>query len=160
MQVKYLKYVPLQLMVGHDFSMNEVVFASILMSFNKEDKKLRAGQDNIAEAMGISGKTIGRIAKSLSTRGFITIYSGKKQRNANQYNPTPKLTALYGQNVPIDKDKMTNHTPKGYVTIPGKVNIPSRYSKEYQSDLANFTESYALERLQARIDRDKKKINN
>lgn len=155
MQVKYLKYVPLQLMVGHDFTMNEVVFASILMSFNKEDKKLRAGLDNIAEAMGVSGKTIGRIAKSLKSKGFIKIYSGQSQRNANQYNPTPKLTALYGQNVPINKDNVSTHTPKGYVTIPGKVNVPSRYSKEYQSDLDNYSASYALGRLQQRIERDK-----
>jgi len=136
--------------------MNEVVFASILMSFNKEDKKLRAGQDSIAEAMGISGKTIGRIANSLQDKGFIKIYSGKAQRNANQYNPTPKLTALYGQNVSINRDKMSNHTPKGYVTIPGEANVPPRYSKEYQSDLANFNPSYALKRLQYRIERDKK----
>jgi DNA-binding MarR family transcriptional regulator len=156
MQVKYLKYVPLQLMVGHDFTMNEVVFASILMSFSKEDKKLRAGLDNIAEAMGVSGKTIGRIAKSLQDKGFIKIYSGQKQRNANQYNPTPKLTALYGQNVSINKDNVSTHTPKGYVTIPGKVNVPSRYRKEYQSDLASFPESYALQRLQYRIERDRK----
>ena len=156
MQVKYLKYIPLELMVGHDFSMNEVVFASIVMSFNKEDKKLRAGQDNLAEAMGISGKTIGRIANSLKNKGFITIYSGKAQRNANQYNPTPKLIALYGQNVSINRDKMSNHTPKGYVTIPGEVNVPPRYSKEYKSDLANFPASYALERLQYRIERDRK----
>tara|TARA_R110002167_G_scaffold15339_2_gene61271 strand:- start:751 stop:1230 length:480 start_codon:yes stop_codon:yes gene_type:complete len=156
MQVKYLKYIPLQLMVGHNFSMNEVVFASILMSFNKDDKKLRAGFDNIAEAMGVSGKTIERIAKSLKSKGFITIYSGKKQRNANQYNPTPKLTALYGQNVSINIDKKSNHTPKGYVTIPGKVRVPSRYSKEYQSDLNNYSASYALERLEQRIERDKK----
>tara|TARA_R110000737_G_scaffold351224_1_gene392776 strand:+ start:246 stop:725 length:480 start_codon:yes stop_codon:yes gene_type:complete len=156
MQVKYLKYVPLALMVGHDFSMNEVVFASILMSFNKEDKKLRAGQNNIAEAMGVSGKTIGRIAKSLKTKGFITIYSGQSQRNANQYNPTPKLTALYGQNVSIDKDKKSNHTPKGYVTIPGEVRVPPRYSKEYQTDLAGYGTKFALDRLQQRIDRDRK----
>ena len=155
MQVKYLKYVPLQLMVGHDFTMNEVVFASILMSFNKEDKKLRAGLNNIAESMGVSGRTIARIAKSLQDKGFIKIYSGQKQRNANQYNPTPKLTALYGQKVSIDKDKKSTHTPEGYVTIPGEVKVPHRYSKEYQSDLANFPPAYALKRLQQRINDDK-----
>jgi DNA-binding MarR family transcriptional regulator len=115
MKVKYLKYIPLQEMIEAGLNPNEILFCSILMSFSKDNKELRVGRDNISEAMGVSPSTIKRMTPSLEKKGYIKTISGYKERNANTYHPTKKLKDLYGQNDPINRVKMTHHTPKGYV---------------------------------------------
>jgi len=115
MKVKYVKYFLLQELVELGLSMNEVVFVNVLVSLRNDKKVLRAGQDNISEAMGVCGKTIGRIAISLKEKGLISIVSGYAKRNANTYYPKKKLLDLYRQNVHINIDKKSTHTPKGYV---------------------------------------------
>ena len=115
MKVKYLKYIPLQAMIEAGLNPNEMLFCSILMSFSKDNKELRVGRDNISEAMGVSPSTIKRMTPSLEKKGYIKTISGYKERNANTYHFTKKLKDLYGQNDPINRVKMTHHTPKGYV---------------------------------------------
>tara|TARA_R100000541_G_scaffold42394_1_gene49705 strand:+ start:4598 stop:5056 length:459 start_codon:yes stop_codon:yes gene_type:complete len=146
MKVKYLKFVPLQNLVEEGLTMNEVVFVSILVSFTKDDKTLRAGQDNLAEAMGITGKTISRIASSLKRKGLISVISGKAQRNANTYYPSIRLMSLYGQNVPIDRDKKSNHTPKGYSKEVAFLNsLPHKERTSAELQLRHY--NYSLEDL-------------
>ena len=152
MKVKYLKFIPLEKFVELKLSSNEIVFVSILVSFSKDDKTLRAGYNNISEAMPCGPKTVYRIAESLRKKGLINIASGSKERNANTYYPTDKLKGLYRQNVPISIDKKSAHTPEGYVDKPGEVHrVPPEFNKDYQSDISNFSESYALKRLKQRI---------
>lgn len=153
MKVKYLKYIPLQEMVEAGMDEKEIILANVVMAFSKDDKELRAGFDNIAEAVPSSNRTVRRTLESLQKKGFVNIASGYKQRNANTYYPTKKLKSLYGQNGHINKAKLATHTPKGYVKKPEGFSLAKNYGllKEYQSDLENFNESYALERLNTRI---------
>lgn len=156
MQVPFIKFMILQKLIDLGCSPSQVLLANIVGSFAKQDKPLIGGYTTIGKLIGVSPKTAQRDMQVLEDLDLVFIKSGRHKRNANQYNPTSKLKSLYGQFGHTDKVKSTTNTPKGYVTIPGKVNVPSRYSKEYQSDLANFPASYALERLQYRIERDKK----
>tara|TARA_R110000823_G_scaffold307213_2_gene429818 strand:+ start:1533 stop:1931 length:399 start_codon:yes stop_codon:yes gene_type:complete len=132
-----------------------MLLANIIGSFAKEDKPLIGGYTTIGKLIGVSPKTAQRDLQVLEDIDLVFIKSGRHKRNANQYNPTSKLKSLYGQFGHTDKVKSTTNTPKGYVTIPGKVNVPSRYSKEYQSDLAGYGSEFASRRLQQRIERDK-----
>jgi hypothetical protein len=136
-------------------SSSQILLANIVGSFAKEDKPLIGGYTTIGKLIGVSPKTAQRDMQVLEDLDLVFIKSGRHKRNANQYNPTPKLKSLYSQFGHTNKVKKTTNTPKGYVSIPGKVDVPSRYSKEYQSDLANFPASYALKRLQQRINDDK-----
>ena len=154
MKVKYIKYFLLEELVELGLSMNEVVFANVLVSFHKDDKVLRAGQENISEAMGVCGKTIGRIAIKLRDKGLISIVSGKAQLNANTYYPSTRLLGLYRQNVSINKDKKSNHTPKGYVKKDPVASLAKQHDllKEYQSDLnAGLPLKDIKQRLEMRI---------
>ncbi len=156
MQVPFIKFMILQKLIDLGCSPSQVLLANIVGSFAKQDKPLIGGYTTIGKLIGVSPKTAQRDMQVLEDLDLVFIKSGRHKRNANQYNPTSKLKSLYGQFGHTDKVKSTTNTPKGYVTIPGEVNVPPRYSKEYQSDLTNFTPSYALKRLQYRIERDKK----
>ena len=114
MKVKYLKYIPLQKMVEAGMDEKEIILANVVIAFSKDDKKLRAGFDNIAEAVPSSNRTVRRTLESLQEKGFIYIASGYRQRNANTYYPTKKLKGLYGRSGHINKAKLATHTPKGY----------------------------------------------
>jgi len=165
MKVKYLKYIPLQKLVELGLNPTQVLLTTIIISFNKDDKSLRAGLDNISEALGLSGKTVARAIPKLVELKLISVKSGYKQRNANEYLPTAKLKDLYGQNDHINKasygqndhidmDKMTIHTPKGYV-IP-KIDtdaLARRYNfgKEHEDYKANFGPEYAKQMLVYRL---------
>ena len=156
MKVKYLKYIPLQKLVELGLNPTQVLLTTIIISFNKDDKSLRAGLDNISEALGLSGKTVARAIPKLVELKLISVKSGYKQRNANEYLPTAKLKDLYGQNDHIDMDKMTIHTPKGYV-IP-KIDtdaLARRYNfgKEHEDYKANFGPEYAKQMLDRHIQR-------
>ena len=153
MKVPYIKYMPLQKFVELGLNPTEIIFVSILVSFSKDDKTLKAGLDNISEAMGVSPATVKRLIPKLKNKGLISVVSGKAQRNANVYYPSTKLMSLYGQNDLINKVKMTNHTPKGYSKEDPIVSLAKQYGllKEYLSDLETFNETYAEERLKTRI---------
>ena len=153
MKVPYIKYIPLQKFVELGLTPTEIIFVSILVSFTKDDKTLRVGQDNLSEAMGVSPATVKRLIPKLKDKGLISVVSGKAQRNANVYYPSTKLMSLYGQNDLINKVKMTNHTPKGYSKEDPIVSLAKQYGllKEYQSDLENFNQTYAEDRLKTRI---------
>ena len=150
MKVPYIKYIPLQKFVELGLNPTEIIFVSILVSFNKDDKTLRVGAENLSEAMGVSRNTIKRVVSSLKDKGLISVVSGKAQRNANVYYPSTKLMAQYG---PINRTKMVHHTPKGYSKEDPIVSLAKQYGllKEYLSDLENFNETYAEERLKTRI---------
>jgi len=154
MKVPYIKYMPLQKFVELGLTPTEMLFVSILVSFSKDDKTLRVGHDNLSEAMGVSPATIKRLIPKLKDMGLISVVSGKAQRNANVYYPSTKLMGLYGQNDLINRVKMTNHTPKGYSKEDPIVSLAKQYGllKEYMSDLNNFNEIYAEQRLKTRID--------
>ena len=156
MQVPYIKFFIIDKLLKLGLSPSQMLLANIVGSFAKEDKPLIGGYTTIGKLIGVSPKTAQRDMQVLEDLDLVFIKSGRHKRNANQYNPTSKLKSLYGQFGYTDKVKKTTNTPKGYVTIPGKVRVPSRYSKEYQSDLDNYSASYALERLEQRIERDKK----
>ena len=155
MQIPFIKFFILDKLLKFGLSPSQMLLANIIGSFAKEDKPLIGGYTTIGKLIGVSPKTAQRDLQVLEDIDLVFIKSGRHKRNANQYNPTSKLKSLYGQFGHTDKVKSTTNTPKGYVTIPGKVNVPSRYSKEYQSDLDNYSASYALGRLQQRIERDK-----
>ena len=150
MKVPYLKYIPLQKFVELGLTPTEMLFVAILVSFTKDDKTLRVGQDNLSEAMGVSPATVKRLIPKLKDKGLISVVSGKAQRNANVYYPSTKLMAQYG---PIDRPKMVHHTPKGYSKEDPIVSLAKQYGllKEYQSDLENFNQTYAEDRLKTRI---------
>lgn len=154
MKVKYLKYLPLENLVEQGLNPTQILLLGIIVSFNKDDKSLRAGLGNISEALGVSSPTIKRCIPKLVELKLITVVSGKKERNANEYKPTKKLLALYGQNDPIDRVKMTNHTPKGYNKEDSVDALARRHNllKEYQEDLKAFNEEYAENRLLQRIE--------
>ena len=156
MQIPFIKFFILDKLLKLGLSPSQMLLANIIGSFAKEDKPLIGGYTTIGKLIGVSPKTAQRDLQVLEDIDLVFIKSGRHKRNANQYNPTSKLKSLYGQFGHTDKVKKTTNTPKGYVTIPGKVRVPSRYSKEYQSDLNNYSASYALERLEQRIERDKK----
>lgn len=166
MRVKYLKYLPLESFMELGLSSNEMLFCAVLMSFHKDDKTLRAGFDNIQEALPISKNTLRRIVESLRKKGLINIASGSKERNANTYYPTEKLKKCYAQNGPINMPKMGTHTPskEGY-NIEKSSKTPSGslerfhtvarnhgFLKQFQQDLKEYPEQYAIDRLQQRID--------
>ena len=152
MTVKYLKYIPLQEFVKLGLSANQILFCSIVMSFYKGDKKLRAGYRNIEEALPCTGKTIERDADKLSVLGLINIKSGYAEKNANEYTPTPKLIGLYRQNVSINTDKMSTHTPS-----------KEGYNRETDADALarrhGFTEEYASDQKLFGIDNAKARLN-
>ena len=155
MQIPFIKFFILDKLLKLGLSSSQILLANIVGSFAKEDKPLIGGYTTIGKLIGVSPKTAQRDLQVLEDLDLVFIKSGRHKRNANQYNPTSKLKSLYGQFGHTDKVKSTTNTPKGYVTIPGKVNVPSRYSKEYQSDLAGYGNEFALRRLQQRIERDK-----
>jgi DNA-binding MarR family transcriptional regulator len=150
---------------------NEMLFCAVLMSFHNDDKTLRAGFDNIQEALPISKNTLRRTLESLRKKGLINVASGSKERNANTYYPTEKLKACYAQNGPINMPKMGTHTPskEGYIIekssemlsehLEGfhKVAKNHGFLKEFQQDLQQYPEQYAIDRLQQRIDIKEKK---
>tara|TARA_R110000824_G_scaffold235297_1_gene424078 strand:- start:1240 stop:1707 length:468 start_codon:yes stop_codon:yes gene_type:complete len=155
MQIPFIKFFILDKLLKLGLSPSQMLLANIIGSFAKEDKPLIGGYTTIGKLIGVSPKTAQRDLQVLEDIDLVFIKSGRHKRNANQYNPTSKLKSLYGQFGHTDKVKSTTNTPKGYVTIPGKVNVPSRYSKEYQSDLAGYGSEFASRRLQQRIERDK-----
>ena len=155
MQIPFIKFFILDKLLKLGLSPSQMLLANIIGSFAKEDKPLIGGYTTIGKLIGVSPKTAQRDMQVLEDQDLVFIKSGRHKRNANQYNPTSKLKSLYGQFGHTDKVKSTTNTPKGYVTIPGKVNVPSRYSKEYQSDLAGYGSEFASRRLQQRIERDK-----
>ncbi len=155
MQIPFIKFFILDKLLKLGLSPSQMLLANIIGSFAKEDKPLIGGYTTIGKLIGVSPKTAQRDLQVLEDQDLVFIKSGRHKRNANQYNPTSKLKSLYGQFGHTDKVKSTTNTPKGYVTIPGKVNVPSRYSKEYQSDLAGYGSEFASRRLQQRIERDK-----
>ena len=158
MDIPYIKYIPLKNLRDQGLNSNEILIAGIIVSFNKTDN-LRAGYSNIAEAIGTSPKTAQRAINNLKDKKLIIVKSGYKQRNANEYIPTKKLLALYGQNDHINMAKMTTHTPKGYnkEDTPSSLAKKEGFSKEYQEDLKAYNEEYAKQRLLQRI--QIKKIN-
>ena len=155
MQIPFIKFFILDKLLKFGLSPSQMLLANIVGSFAKDDKPLIGGYTTIGKLIGVSPKTAQRDMQVLEDQDLVFIKSGRHKRNANQYNPTSKLKSLYGQFGHTDKVKSTTNTPKGYVTIPGKVNVPSRYSKEYQSDLAGYGSEFASRRLQQRIERDK-----
>ena len=157
MQVPFIKFFILDKLLKLGLSPSQMLLANIVGSFAKQDKPLIGGYTTIGKLIGVSPKTAQRDMQVLEDLDLVFIKSGRHKRNANQYNPTPKLKSLYGQFGHTDKVKKSTNTPnKGIITISGEVNVPPRYSKEYQSDLANFPASYALKRLQDRINLDRK----
>lgn len=166
MRVKYLKYLPLQSFMEFGLSSNEMLFCAVLMSFHNDDKTLRAGFNNIAEALPISVRSIPRVVESLRKKGLVNVASGSKERNANTYYPTEKLKACYSQNGINNIAKMAAHTPskEGYIIekssemlsehLEGfhKVAKNHGFLKEFQQDLQQYPEQYAIDRLQQRID--------
>ena len=153
MHVKYLKYALVGKLVDLGLTPSQIILANIIVSFGKEDKPLRAGYTKVGKLINVSGKTAQRDMDKLSVLGLVHIKSGKAQRNANEYRPTKKLQALYGQNVSINMDKLTNHTPKGYNKETPVVSLAKQHGflKEYESDVENFNEEYAKRRLDQRI---------
>lgn len=139
MKIKYLKYVPLQQFVELGLSANQILLASAVMSFYKDDKILRVGYKKLGQAIGVSYKTIERDTDKLSALGLINIKSGYAEMNANEYTPTPKLISLYRQNVYINADKKSTHTPskEGYNREGDPASLAKQYNlhKEYMSDL-------------------------
>jgi hypothetical protein len=109
MKVPYIKYLPLEKLVKLKLNPTQMILASIVVSFHKTGN-LRVGYPKIAEAAHISEKTAERNLAKLAEMKLIIIKSGKAERNANEYIPTKKLLKQYSQNVPIDRDKMVNHT--------------------------------------------------
>ena len=157
MQIPFIKFFILDKLLKFGLSPSQMLLANIVGSFAKDDKPLIGGYTTIGKLIGVSPKTAQRDMQVLEDLDLVFIKSGRHKRNANQYNPTPKLKSLYGQFGHTDKVKKSTNTPnKGIITISGEVNVPPRYSKEYQSDLANFPASYALKRLQDRINLDRK----
>ena len=155
MQIPFIKFFILDKLLKFGLSPSQMLLANIVGSFAKDDKPLIGGYTTIGKLIGVSPKTAQRDLQVLEDIDLVFIKSGRHKRNANQYNPTSKLKSLYSQFGHTNKVKKTTNTPEGYVTIPGEVNVPPRYSKEYQSDLASFPASYALKRLQQRIEKDK-----
>lgn len=158
MQVPYLKFIPLQKLVELGLNPTQVLLVTIIISFGKDDKTLRAGLDNISEALGLSGSTIKRAIPKLVELKLVSVKSGYKQRNANEYLPTPKLKALYGQNDRIDRVKMTTHTPKGYNINKNDDDALARrlnFVKEYETYKNQFGEKYAKEMLERKANKEK-----
>ena len=149
MKVPYLKFIPLQKLVELGLNPTQVLLATIIISFGKDDKTLRAGLDNISEALGLSGSTIKRAIPKLVELKLVTVKSGYKQRNANEYLPTPKLKALYGQNDHINRVKMTTHTPKGYIKKKeeGTFSVPPSFSQRYKEYVEGYSQEYADKQL-------------
>jgi hypothetical protein len=155
MQIPFIKFFILEKLISLGCSPSQILLSNVIASFAKQDKPLIGGYKTIGKLVNISQKTAERDLRALEDLDLVVIKSGRHKRNANQYYPTYKLKALYSQFDYSNRVKKTTNTPKGYVSTPGKVDVPSRYSKEYQSDLANFSESYANQRLQQRINKDK-----
>lgn len=153
MKVPYLKFIPLQKLVELGLNPTQVLLATIIISFGKDDKTLRAGLDNISEALGLSGSTIKRAIPKLVELKLVTVKSGYKQRNANEYLPTPKLKALYGQNDHINRVKMTIHTPKGYNKEDDVRALARKHNllKDYEKELEEYPKDYADKRLKQKI---------
>jgi len=153
MQVKYLKYIPVSKLVELGLNPTQLLLAAIIVSFNSDNKSLRAGLGNISEALGLSAKTVQRAIPKLIELKLITVISGYKERNANEYKPTKKLLALYGQNDRINMDKSSTHKPKGYIKENDAAALARRHNfqKEYEQDVKAYNEEYAQKRLEQRI---------
>jgi DNA-binding MarR family transcriptional regulator len=159
MQVKYLRYIPVSKLVEQGLNPTQLLLAAIIVSFHTDEKSLRAGLGNISEALGLSPKTIQRAMPKLIEQKLITVISGYKERNANEYKPTKKLLALYGQNDRINMDKMTTHKPKGYIKENDAAALARRHNfqKEYEQDVKAYNEEYAEKRLKRRIEQKETK---
>ncbi len=114
MYIKYLKYAVIEPLIQLGLTPSQLLLANIIISFTKEDKPLIGGYTTIGKLINVSGKTAQRDIKKLQELKLITVKSGRHTRNANQYKPSKKLKALYGQNVRINMDKKSANTPKGY----------------------------------------------
>ena len=139
MKIKYLKYIPLQQFVELGLSANQILLASAVMSFYKDDKTLRVGYKKLAEATGIPVRTVRRDMATLANIELIIIKSGKAKRNANEYFPTKKLKDLYGHGGHINMVTVANHTPskEGDNREGDPASLAKQYNlhKEYMSDL-------------------------
>jgi len=139
MKIKYLKYIPLQQLVELGLSANQILLASAVMSFYKDDKTLRVGYKKLAKAVGISEPTAFRAMTKLAELQLVNVKSGQADRNANEYTPTLKLIGLYRQNDVIDNVKMANHTPskEGDNREGDAASLAKQHNlhKEYMSDL-------------------------
>lgn len=164
MNVKYLKYIPLQALVDLGLNPTQYMLASIVVSFYKEGKPLIDSFEGLAKAVGVGSKTTAKNAMyHLRDLELVTIESGFKKRNANQYAPTKKLVELFGidrtksnlsknKNCSIDRTKIVHNTPlKGVYTTSqsdGAFSAPSSseaYCKEtYNRYKDNFGETYAM----------------
>lgn len=155
MKVKYLKYIPLQALIELGLNSNQIILAAIVMSFYKDDKKLRVGYDKLSEASGIPARTVRRDMAILANTKLVTNNSGYKERNANEYIPTKKLIALYGHRGHIDIAKMATHTPskEGYNRETDADALARRhgFTKEYAADQKLFGIENAKARLDQRI---------
>ena len=162
MHIKYLPYMPISKMVELNLSPSQMLLCGIIVSFNKDNKSLRAGYSKIGKAINVSGKTVERDIKKLLDLKLITVKSGKKERNANEYKPTKLLLSLYGQKVSINIDKLSNHRSSkedhNKPSYAASLAKQHNFVKEYQQDLKDFNEEYALQRLEYRIN-IKTKIN-
>ena len=114
MYIKYLKYAVVDSLVQLGLSPSQLLLANIIISFGHDRKPLIGGYSTLGKLINISGKTIQRDVKKLQELKLITVKSGRHTRNANQYMPSKKLKALYGQNVRINMDRKSTNTPKGY----------------------------------------------
>ena len=153
MYIKYLKYIPVKKLVDLDLSPTQMMIATTIVSFHKTGN-LRVGYASIGEALNIGSSTVRRNIEPLIDKKLVYVKSGYKERNANEYIPTKKLLALYGQNEHIDTVKMTAHTPKGYnredqssSSLAKKIGFTKEYEK-YQKD---FSTEYADKMLQRKI---------
>ena len=129
MKVPYLKFIPLQKLVELELNSTQIILVSIIVSFAKDSKSLRAGRDNIAEAVPASASTVKRDLNDLVEKGLIKKISGEKQRNANEYIPTKKLLSIY-------RVKMDLSIGSKWSTIP-----PKGVCKEEESSFKNDSSS-------------------
>jgi len=134
MYIKYLKYVAVDQLVQLGLTPSQLLLTNIIISFSKEDRPLIGGQETLGKLINVSGKTIQRDIKKLQELKLITVKSGRHTRNANQYMPSKKLKGLYGQNVPINMDRKSTNTPKGYYS--NEDYLKSLHHKE--KDMAAF----------------------
>jgi len=155
MKVPYQSYLPQQKLVEMGLTPSQILLAGVIGSFSKQDKPCIDSYKGLGESCNISSRTCQRDIAKLAILGLITIKSGSKTRNANQYFATKKLKALYGQNGYNNIAKMAKNNPskEGYNTQGDAASLAKQHNleKEYLDDVAGFNEDYAKARLKQRI---------
>ena len=157
MIVKYLKYSIYEPLFEMGLNLNEVMLANTIVSFYKEDKPVIDSFAGLGKVINSSGKTAERAIKTLKEKELITVLSGFKQKNANQYKPTEKLLKRYRQNVYNDIDKLSKNTSsiEEYTTERkgDTLRVPPSFQKKYEFYVKEFGKTEANKYLKIYLDK-------